>query len=170
MFVYIGKNIIIQRLKEERIEMTNRTFAIPMVVLTAFFFLIVGSLTAADAPEKITMNSTVYKKHTKGLVEFSHKKHAERKDVACTECHHVYKDGKNVWKQGDAVQKCEACHSEAKQAKDDKTKMSKKEKIQKYHYDAIHTNCKNCHKKMIDKTSDMGKSLNKCTGCHPSKK
>jgi len=48
--------------------------------------------------------------------------------------------------------------------------MSKAEKIKKYHKDALHGNCKGCHKKMIDKESEMGKALKKCSGCHPNKK
>ncbi len=153
--------------------MNERTFSLLTVVFTALLFVLVGTLTAADkpeAPENITMNSKVHPKHTKKLVTFSHKKHADHKDIGCADCHHVYKEGKNIWKEGDPVQKCEECHSEPKKPKEDKTKMTKAEKIKKYHKDAIHANCKGCHKKMIDKESEMGKTLLKgCKGCHPLK-
>ena len=56
-------------------------------------------------------------KRTKASVELTHKQHAEAHKVACAECHHVYKDGKNVWKQGDKVQKCSECHKAAEQGK-----------------------------------------------------
>lgn len=151
--------------------MSKKALSSLTVFLTAILFLAVGSLIAADVPDTITMESKVYPKHTKGLSTFSHKKHADHKDIGCADCHHVYKDGKNVWKEGDEVQKCEACHSEPAKPKGDKTKMSKAEKIKKYHKDALHANCKGCHKKMLDKTSEPGKTLLKgCNGCHPKKK
>ncbi|SPD74255.1 Cytochrome c, class III [uncultured Desulfobacterium sp.] len=139
---------------------------------SALLFLAMGPLTAADAPAVVTapdtikMESKIYKKHTKGVVTFSHKKHAEHKGVSCTDCHHVYKDGKNTWKQGDPVQKCDACHTETGKPPKE---MAKKDVIAKYHKEAVHENCKSCHKKMVDKNSDMGKALKACTGCHPKK-
>ena len=150
--------------------MRKRFFTVLMVVLAALLFVTVGSLTATDVPDTIIMDSKVYPKHTKKNVTFTHKQHADHKDIGCADCHHVYKDGKNIWKEGDAVQKCEECHKEPAKPKGDKTKMSKAEKIKKYHKDAIHANCKGCHKKMIDKESEMGKNLKKCSGCHPNKK
>ncbi|MBW1828207.1 MAG: cytochrome c3 family protein [Deltaproteobacteria bacterium] len=149
--------------------MVNKVLGFLTVIFTAILFLAVGSLTAADVPDSVTMDSKIYPKHTKGLCTFSHKKHADHKDIGCADCHHVYTDGKNTWKEGDEVQKCEACHSEPAKPKGDKTKMSKAEKIKKYHKDALHANCKGCHKKMIDKTSELGKKIKKCTGCHPKK-
>lgn len=150
--------------------MGKKTMGLLTMICTALLFLAVGSLTAADAPDTITMESKIYSKHTKGLVSFTHKKHADYEGIGCSDCHHVYKDGKNIWKEGEAVQKCEECHSEPAKPKGDKTKMSKADKIKKYHKDALHANCKGCHKKMIDKKSEMGMALKKCTGCHPKKK
>lgn len=123
-----------------------------------------------QAPDTITMESKVYKKHKKGLVHFSHKKHNTDYKVACTECHHLYEGGKNLWKEGDEVKKCDACHSEDKapKAKKGEPKLSKKEKIKKYHYSAIHKNCKGCHKDL--KKADKEKAVpTKCAECHPKK-
>ncbi len=154
--------------------MNRKSLSLLTISFTALFFLLVGILIASDkpdAPDTITMDSKVYPKHTKKLVTWSHKTHADNKDIGCADCHHVYKEGENVWKEGDPVQKCEECHSEPKKPKGDKTKMSKAEKIKKYHNSAIHANCKGCHKRMIDKESEMGKTLLKgCKGCHPLKK
>jgi hypothetical protein len=83
----------------------------------------------------------------------------------------VYKDGKNVWKEGDEVQKCAACHSEAKapKPKEGEPKMSKAEKIKKYYYSAIHENCVGCHK--ANKKKGMASpGPTACKECHPQKK
>lgn len=135
-----------------------------LIVLTAavlgMVFIFALAYASQQAPDTATMESKVYSKHKKALVHFNHKKHNVDYGVACSDCHHVYKDGKNTWKEGDAVQKCDACHSEAKAPKGDKS--SKMEKIKKYHYNAIHENCKGCHK-------EMKKGPTKCSECHPKK-
>ena len=116
---------------------------------------------------EITMNSNVYGKHKKPLVTFSHKKHNADYKIACVDCHHVLKDGKNVWKEGDDVQKCDTCHSEAKAPSGkDAPKLSKQEKIMKYHYSAIHENCVGCHKAEKKKGKDAPSS---CKDCHLKK-
>jgi len=56
-------------------------------------FLSVGVLTAADAPDEIMIDNK-YKDDKKGAVKLTHKKHSADYKVACTECHHEYKDGK----------------------------------------------------------------------------
>ena len=131
-----------------------------------FFFTLVYA--AQQVPDTVEMNSKVYAKHKKSLVTLSHKKHNVDYKIGCADCHHVYKDGKNVWKEGDEVQKCEACHSEAKapKAKEGEPKLSKEEKIKKYHYSAIHKNCAGCHKDL--KKADKEKVIpTKCGECHP---
>jgi hypothetical protein len=141
--------------------MKKRSLLVLTAAILGMAFLFALAYASQQAPDTITMESKVYKKHKKALVNFNHKKHNVDYGIACTDCHHVYKDGKNVWKEGDAVQKCDACHTEAKAAKDDKS--SKMEKIKKYHYSAIHENCKGCHK-------EMKKGPAKCAECHPKKK
>ena len=121
-----------------------------------FVFSLVG---ATDVPDNIELKSSVYKKHRKPIVTLSHKKHAEEYKVACTDCHHVFKDGKNVWKEGDPVQKCEECHSKAKASPDERKSMSKEERMKVFHYDAIHENCKGCHK-------EQKKGPISCKDCH----
>jgi mono/diheme cytochrome c family protein len=81
----------------------------------------------------------------------------------------VIKDGKNVWKEGDEVQKCDACHGEAKPPTGkDAPKLSKAEKIKKYHYSAIHENCAGCHK--ANKKKGMERpGPTSCKECHPKK-
>ena len=43
-------------------------------------------------------------------MKLTHKKHAADYKVKCADCHHEYKDGKNVWKDTDPVKKCSVCH------------------------------------------------------------
>ena len=131
--------------------------------------LVVGEVGAAqEVPDNITMENPVFGKHKKSLVTLSHKKHAEDYKIACADCHHVYKEGKNVWKQSEKVEKCTACHKEAKapKAKKGDPKMSKAEKIKNYYYSAIHENCVACHKAEKKKGK---KAPSACKDCHPKK-
>ena len=142
-----------------------------LLVLTALVFSVAcvfSMVGAADAPENIEMNSPVFKKHTNAIVTLSHKKHAEDYKIACADCHHVIKDGKNVWKEGDKVQKCTECHKEAKapKAKEGEPKMSKADKIKNYYYSAIHENCVACHKAEKKKGKNAPSA---CKDCHPKK-
>ena len=86
-----------------------------VVSCVAFFFGVVYATQLA--PDTTTMNSTVYEKRTKPQVTLTHKKHNVDYGISCADCHHVYENGKNVWKEGDAVEKCQVCHSQAKAPK-----------------------------------------------------
>jgi hypothetical protein len=41
---------------------------------------------------------------------FNHARHAEEFKITCSLCHHVYEDGRNVWKEGMPAKKCSVCH------------------------------------------------------------
>ena len=138
--------------------MNKRLLTLVMVVFTGLLFLTVGALTAADVPDEVTIENEGYQKDKKGPVKLSHKKHSVDYKVACTDCHHDYKDGKNVWKEGEPVKKCSECHSPLK--KDGKIK-----KLQ----NAYHRNCKNCHKAYIKDNPDSKAPYKKCTKCHQKK-
>jgi hypothetical protein len=127
--------------------MKKKTSGITAAVLLGTVLLLGVGYAAQQAADEMTMNSNVYGEHKKPLVTFTHTKHSVDYKIACADCHHVFKDGKNVWKEGDEVEKCEACHSEAKApAGKDAPTLSKQQKIEKYHYSAIHENCVGCHK------------------------
>ena len=129
--------------------------------------LVASAIASQQVPEQKTMDSKVYATHKKKLVTFTHKKHSGDYKIPCADCHHVYKDGKNVWEEGAVVQKCGECHSEAKAPKGkDAPKLSKAEKIEKYHYSAIHENCVGCHKAEKKKGK---KAPTACKDCHPKK-
>lgn len=96
---------------------------------------------------------------------FSHKKHNVDYKVACTECHHVYQEGKNVWKEGDPVKRCDECHNIV-----DLTKKTDPMSL----YAAFHNNCVGCHKEQMKEWKATGKAAGEpkpevpvgCTNCH----
>jgi hypothetical protein len=130
-----------------------------------FLFAVVNA--TQECADTMTMESKLFPKHKKSIVTFTHKKHNVDYKIPCTDCHHVYKDGKNVFKEGDPVQKCDECHSEAKapKAKEGEPKLSKEEKIKKYYYSAIHENCGGCHKALKKEAKPTGPTT--CKECHP---
>ncbi|MFH1951847.1 MAG: cytochrome c3 family protein [Pseudomonadota bacterium] len=138
--------------------MKNRFLTLLVVVLTGMIFLSAGILTAADEPKKeVLIQGKGYEKDKKGPVKLTHEKHSKDYKVACADCHHVYKDGKNVWKQGDPVDKCSKCH-------DPKAKEGEAMKLQ----NAFHKNCKDCHKALAEANKPTG-PFKKCNDCHQKK-
>ena len=119
--------------------------------------MVMGVLTAADVPDDVTIENKGYKKDRKGGVHLSHKKHTEDYKVTCTECHHEYTDGKNIWKEGQPVKKCVDCHDPNKSV--GKTKKSQL---------AYHNNCKNCHK-AATAAGSKNAPYKKCNDCHTKK-
>jgi hypothetical protein len=126
-----------------------RMKTIALLVAVAFICTLGVALAAAPKPPQ----TVVLKGPTKPAVDFNHKKHAETLKIACTECHHKYVNGKNVWKQGDPVQKCDACHT--LNAAPGAKPMGLKE--------ALHKNCIDCHKK--EKAAGK-KAPTMCNECH----
>lgn len=145
----------------------------------ASLFLAAGIYAATEVPDVVELNSPEYEKHTKGIVKFTHKKHAE--DYAtkfpefykngCGECHHDEnnKPLKNL-KVGDNVQRCIECHKKPSERPKGKgaPRLTKKQKLE-YHAEAYHYNCRGCHKK-YNKKYKTRKAPTTCTKCHPKKK
>jgi hypothetical protein len=123
------------------------------------------ALAAQQPPDEITLKPSIWPTLTKTPVKFSHKLHATQYKIACNQCHHVYKDGKNTWKEGDEVQKCEKCHTNA--ITQGEMKLSPEEKKLNLKY-AFHTNCQPCHKKAKAENPES-KAPTTCAGCHPGK-
>ena len=139
-------------------RMDKKLLTLLMIIFTGLLFLTMGVLTAADVPDEVTIQEEGYKKDKKGPVILSHKKHTVEYKVACADCHHEYKDGKNVWKEGDPVKKCSECHDPLK-------KQGNAMKLQS----AYHKNCKNCHKALVTEGKSKTAPYKKCTGCHQKK-
>ena len=150
--------------------MGKRFLTVLAVVGLMFSVALLGLSGAAEqkAPEVIDIQAKLWSEHTKGPVNFDHKKHQEEYKIKCDQCHHVYKDGKNTWKEGDKVQKCEECHNEPtikgeKKLPEDKQKLNLKI--------AFHENCQGCHKEMKKKDkAKYAKIPTTCIKCHTKSK
>ena len=160
--------------------MIKKRFLTTVIIGVAILF-VSAAIYAKPAPDVIPLQDPAYKEHKKGVVQFEHKKHWDDYSKAypefypsqCGECHHD-KDGKPLTKlkDGDDVQKCIECHkiaAEAPKGKKAKKKLSKKEKIKEYHAEALHANCRGCHKK-FNKKYKPKKAPTTCTKCHPKTK
>ena len=114
-----------------------------------------------QAPDEMVIHSQAWAERKYEDTKLSHKKHATDFQISCTDCHHVYQNGQNVWKEGDAAQKCEVCHTVIKTGKALKDAPPEEQKLSLYN--AFHNNCVNCHK-------EKAKGPAKCLECHPKKK
>ena len=107
--------------------------------------------------EFVIYNTVDGYKNKKPGVPFTHKKHSMDYKLACTDCHHHYEGGKNVFKEGDKVKKCIECH-------DMKKNQGKVKKIMT----AFHNNCRDCHKDAAKAGKPTGPTK-KCADCHSAK-
>jgi len=142
-------------------KLISGVFVVAVLLFAASFVVIAAE---TKAPDVIDITSPkVWPNPTKKVLPFDHKKHNVDYKIACTECHHKFDNGKNVWKEGDPVQKCEACHTEGtiqgeKKLPPDQQKLNLKL--------AFHNNCVGCHQK-LKKDNPQTKAPVTCAGCHP---
>ncbi|MCD4721590.1 MAG: cytochrome c family protein [Desulfobacula sp.] len=116
------------------------------------------------------MKNSHYETHKKGIVQFTHKKHVEEYLIACGSCHHDEMGKPLNLTFHDKPGECIECHKETQKPKGEK--LGKKEKIMKYHFEALHANCIGCHKDYNKKNKDAegkGPAPASCTNCHPKK-
>jgi hypothetical protein len=130
------------------------------VAAAVVFVSVAFSGAVVECPDELTINNDVWPKDQYEPVKLSHKKHATEYKVQCNECHHVFKDGKNVWAEGQEVQKCSSCHNVFKLGKDLQGASDDEKKLSLYK--AYHNNCSGCHKK-------QKKGPVKCIECHAKK-
>lgn len=142
--------------------MKKQLLCLLLTALTGLFFLSAGTLIAADDdnefPEEIMIDNEGYRQDRKGPVNFSHLSHAEDYDAACTDCHHDYVDGKNLWEEGDDVETCTECHDP----------LESDGKIKKLML-AYHGLCIGCHKKLVKEGVTEDAPYKKCYECHEKK-
>jgi len=145
----------------------------------ACVFLAGGIQAGTQVADVIPMDNPAYEKHTKGIVQFSHKKHSADYGGTCGDCHHDDKGQPLAdLKEGADVQACITCHKIPGEVpkelkKEWKTKKLKKDETNKlaraYHAEAIHDNCIGCHKKW-NKENKSKAAPTSCTKCHPKTK
>ena len=144
-------------MKEVQRRMKKGILTLVAVLVVGLCVLAAGILTAADVPEKILIQNE-YPQDRKGPVPFNHKKHVAEYKATCTDCHHVYEGGKNVWKEGQPVKKCATCHDPAEK-KGSAMKLAS----------AFHRNCKGCHKAYDAEHPGTKAPVKKCNDCHQKK-
>ena len=135
------------------------------VSVAVVFLWVAFSAAVVECPDEIIINTEGWPKDKYEPTKFSHKKHATEYKVQCKDCHHVYKDGKNVWEEGQEVQKCSECHNVYKLGKDLREASDEEKKLSLYK--AYHDNCKGCHKKEQKEKEKKGPV--KCIECHAKK-
>ena len=143
----------------------------------ACVFLVTGLQAGTQAPDVIKMDNPAFE-HTKGIVEFSHKKHFTEFGATCGDCHHDDK-GKPLTnlKEGDDVKTCIECHKKPGEVPKEVKKEWRDKKLSKdeigkleleYYVEAMHTNCIGCHKEW-DKKNNSKAAPTSCSKCHPKK-
>ena len=163
----------------------NKRYLLPVVLAAG-----IGSLIAAteifagtEVKDVIRFENKAYKKHKRPITVFNHRihqddyseKYPEFYASKCGECHHD-KDNKKLvdLKEGDDVENCIECHKKPKFITGKKAKKLNKEQKREYHGNALHDNCKVCHKKYNKKFKKKSKSENyapnTCKTCHPKEK
>ena len=158
--------------------MGKRSMVFMVVICVAFMFAAGTIFAGTEVKDEFMMQNKAYDKHTKAIVNFTHKKHAEDYQIGCGDCHHDDKGQPLDLKMGDDVQSCIDCHKipgqmpgakkkEMRAAKASKDEI-KAEKM-KYHAEAIHANCITCHKAHNKKNKTKAAPAS-CSKCHPKKK
>ena len=141
--------------------MRKRLFTIAIIGILGSMLIATGVLIAADTtpPDEVVIENEGYKKDRYGPTNLSHAKHTAEYGAKCTDCHHDYQDGKNVWKEGDPVKKCVECHDPKGKSKDEPMGL-------RY---AFHDNCEDCHNKAIKDGNKNAPKKTKCKECHEKK-
>lgn len=131
----------------------------------------VAQETVAEAPamtegktvaDIIMLEPELWDALTRPAVKFPHKAHATTHNIACTECHHIYEDGKNVWNKGMPVAKCETCHNEPTVRREKQLPPEEQKKNLKL---AFHDNCRGCHREVKKENSETTAPMS-CNQCH----
>ena len=144
------------------------------IIAMVTFLLAAGIQAVTTVQDVIKLETKSYKNHKEPVVVFSHREHQEKYSqqypesfqAGCGECHHDEnnKPLKSL-KAGDDVKKCIECHQKASFAKGKKAKgLSKKQKLE-FHANALHQNCKDCHRQINKKTAKKTAPVT-CKKCH----
>ena len=117
-------------------------------IFAAVLALVLAAVTAFSQENVKSVQDSGFKELMRPQVPFVHDEHNEKAQIDdCSQCHHVYKDGKKVEDEVSESQECSACHK------------SKEENFSMALVMAYHTRCKGCH---LEKKS--GPIM--CSECH----
>jgi hypothetical protein len=128
-----------------------------LMITAAAVLVLIWMPQLSAQPDKIVLdNSKVLGGKTRTAVSFPHNRHAEA-GLSCKDCHHIYKDGKNVLDEGALEEgkegiRCSACHRP-----DSRLNLEQ----------AFHDQCIGCHKKHPKENKKTGPRF--CGGCHAKK-
>lgn len=152
--------------------MNKKLLTLLLAAGIAVIFVATGLQAGTEVKDTFILEDPGYKKPKKRApkfksLAFTHKKHAEDYKISCGECHHDNDNKPLDLKMGDMVQKCSECHNKFK-----KDKKNKKDIM--VHENAMHGNCRGCHKEINKKAGDpkglKGPAPATCGKCHISTK
>ncbi len=165
----------------------NKKLLVLVVVGCAALFVAAGIYAGTEFVDVVRLENKAYAKHKDAIVIFLHRKHAEEYreknpelyNSPCGECHHEKANDKESkplinLKEGDEVENCIECHKKPEYIKGKKAKGLSKQQKREYHANAMHDNCKDCHKKYNKKhklkSKDKGYAPYTCKSCHAKNK
>lgn len=153
--------------------MSKRLLVITVTVAIATLFITAGIYAGTKIQDVIKMEDPAYKNREYKTVMFNHRKHFDEYKVSCGECHHDENNKPLDLKEGDNVKKCIECHKKPGYIRGKEAKGLSKEQKREYQANAIHDNCKDCHKeynkKQGLKSKDKGAAPTSCNKCHGGK-
>lgn len=127
-----------------------------LTITAVFLMLLVGSPLRAQPDEIVLNSSKVAGEKQRPAVPFPHNRHVEA-GLSCTDCHHVYQDGKNILDETNLLEgnqdiHCSACHGP---------------KSRRHLKQAFHDQCMGCHKTYQKGKKKTGPQY--CGECHVRK-
>lgn len=104
------------------------------LILTTVIVSLLAIVTAYSQEDMTRVANDSYENSQRAPSVFNHEQHNEVAEIeACSECHHVYEDGKKLEDESSEDQRCSDCHDY--KASGNTPGLTK----------AYHTNCKGCH-------------------------
>jgi len=163
--------------------MKKKYLTIALLAGAAFLVMTAGIYAGTQAADEIKLENKAYANHKEAVIVFQHKKHQteyQEKNPGlfksqCGECHHQKEsDTTNKplvnLKEGDEVKNCIECHQKADYVKGEKAKGLSDVQKRAYHANAMHDNCKSCHKEHNQqkglKPKEKGYAPVTCKSCH----
>ena len=117
-------------------------------LLVALLFGVAFMMPALSQEDMEVVDDGGFSKKQRPPAVFRHDEHNEKAELEdCSECHHVYEDGKKLEDESSEDQSCSECHDE----KGDGSRPGLRK--------AFHTNCKGCHR-------EQNKGPMMCGLCH----